>query len=112
MKLRQLGRGVSLTFAALAGLSVALATGVGVAGADNVVRAKQAVLISDDITNNVTHVAHAAGVSGGTVPGAPGAGDVDSAAGFDDGSNPNKDAGGGTSNVTVGGTDNPNKAGK
>ncbi len=103
MKLRNLARSLAVGLAALAGMSLAFATGV--ASADKLVRAKQAVLVSDDITKNTTDVLHAAGVSGGTVPGA--ASDV-SKAGFADDSNPNQ--GGGTVNAKVGGTDNPNKA--
>ncbi len=103
MKLRNLVRSLAVAIAAVAGMSLAFATGV--AGADQTVRAKQAVLVSDDITNSVTDVLHAAGVSGGTVPGA--ASDANKA-GFADDSNPNQ--GGGTVNAKVGGTDNPNKA--
>lgn len=97
---------------------VALAFGASVATADKMVRAKQAVILSDDITKQTNDVIHFTGVSGGTVePQATSApdgsanspGNDNNRSGLGDGTNPGQ--GSGTANSPNQGTDNPNNAG-
>ncbi len=74
MSLQNLGRSLAVGLAVLGGIAVAFATGI--ASADRQVGAQQAVIISNDITKQVTEVIHAAGVTGfAALPGAGGGGE-------------------------------------